>query len=527
MRNGMDIADHQARELVADLNAKGVDLWMHGGKLHYKSAKGKVSQQDVELLRRLKEEVSKLLDQSMMHRPDLPAKMSDMAPMPLTSLQRQLWRDPAKSEISNCLCVSTTQIVGELNAGLLKLSIEHVVHRHDALRTSFLVIDGVQCQIVNPDAIFEFEVIDCSAGGEASALERSREVAQGRYDQPMDICGRKLVSFILFEIARDNHIFISFISHMICDGISKNIVNKEIWSIYDKLHRGDRSVLAPVAQQFSEYVAWQQSFWELHGDRISQYWNRRLNEQPPLRLPRWGKRGTVRRSDVISRRFTVGAMIVERINQLSRHLRIGVPIIFFSIYLIVMSSWCSQRDIVVKFSSDGRFRLELLNTVGFVTTILQLRINLSIDETFLDLVRKANDELTAAIENHDLDHAPFIVKDLGFDLNYNWTPDHVGWSAVTGEHADRVDRRLRLIDYLPVFPAPFAMYFSGNANSIVINFWHLPEFISSATVESLAGDLCFVAEKMSSQPRTKIGDLVVIPTKEWAAAAQSAASTVG
>ncbi|MBA3938443.1 MAG: hypothetical protein H0X38_13365, partial [Planctomycetes bacterium] len=79
--------------------------------------------------------------------------------IPLSSAQERLWIanqiDPGSSAY---FVARAAWITGPLQVGLLRASLAAVMARHEALRTRFPVIDGQPLQVVEAEAIPEFEI---------------------------------------------------------------------------------------------------------------------------------------------------------------------------------------------------------------------------------------------------------------------------------------------------------------------------------------------------------------------------------
>jgi non-ribosomal peptide synthetase component F len=66
----------------------------------------------------------------------------------------------------------------------------------------------------------------------------------------------------------------------------------------------------------------------------------------------------------------------------------------------VLSKWCNQKSFVLAFNVAGR-QSEHRHIVGYFSHILYLRVNLTGEETYLDLLRRVSDEFFRSLMHQD------------------------------------------------------------------------------------------------------------------------------
>src|SRR5262249_5294022 len=80
-------------------------------------------------------------------------------------LSEQTGDDDIAASYHNAMCV---RLAGDLNVGDLIQALHAIVHRHEALRTRFVAIDGTPLQIIAPktETPLEVSVLDWSSAAE-------------------------------------------------------------------------------------------------------------------------------------------------------------------------------------------------------------------------------------------------------------------------------------------------------------------------------------------------------------------------
>ena len=208
---------------------------------------------------------------------------------------------------------------GRLDVGALERSLNEIVQRHEALRTTFDSRDGEAFQVVHSRAVCWFLVIDLSQLPEElrekEALRRLGEESQ----RPFDLCEGPLLRSFLFRLADEDHILLLALHHIICDGWSMNVIQREIGAVYAAYLQGQTSPLVKLDLQYADFAAWQRSW--LQGDILERqmgYWRTQLKGIPRMIVwPTGRPRPQSQSFRGVSSRFTLSAEKLQAIKALS------------------------------------------------------------------------------------------------------------------------------------------------------------------------------------------------------------------
>jgi non-ribosomal peptide synthetase component F len=141
------------------------------------------------------------------------------------------------------------------------------------------------------------------------------------------------------------------------------------------------------------------------------YWTRQLEGSPLLRLPSDRPRPAVelyRRSELS---FELPAKISDRLKSLSRQEGVTLFMTLLAGFQTLLYRYTGQDDIVVGTPIANRNRAEIEGLIGFFVNTLALRIDLSGDPTFRELVKRVRDVTLNAYAHQDL---PFerVIEEL-------------------------------------------------------------------------------------------------------------------
>ncbi len=177
-------------------------------------------------------------------------------PPPASYAQERIWSlcsTPRQS--AGYTLAAATSLRGPLDVDALRASIEGIVRRHEALRTTFAASEGQLLQIVHPPAAMELALHDASAAadpaGEASSL--LARAAQ----TPFDLETGPLLRVALVRLAPDDHQLQRVNHHIISDGWSWRVFMEELARGYEAHVRGERSAVGELALQYGDFAAWQ------------------------------------------------------------------------------------------------------------------------------------------------------------------------------------------------------------------------------------------------------------------------------
>ncbi|MFE5918219.1 amino acid adenylation domain-containing protein [Streptomyces sp. NPDC056468] len=280
-------------------------------------------------------------------------------------------------------------------------ALDALVVRHESLRTVFRTgTDGVPLQIVS------------AAGRAEPRVERDVPVAEvdtrmrAEAARPFDVTTGPLLRCTLYAVADGSHRILLVAHHLVCDGWSLGVLLRELSAGYENETKGLAHTLPELALQFPDFASWQrerQASGEYAGSVA--YWAERLRGAAgtvPLPLDR--PRGAVRSAAGGTERFTLPAGVRERIAETARA-RGGTPFMaVFAAYAAFVSRLSGAEDLVIGFPVSGRDRPELQDLVGMLTNTLALRIDLSGDPSYHDLIDRLR---TALLDSQPYQDAPF------------------------------------------------------------------------------------------------------------------------
>ena len=325
--------------------------------------------------------------------------------LPLSYAQQRLWfleqMEPGSAIYNVPLAL---RVNGELAVEVLETSLREVIRRHEVLRTRFELRDGEAEQVIEDEVEFNLALEDLS-GLEREAAERAvQELARVEAQRGFDLRTGPLLRAKLLQLSASEHVLLLTMHHIVSDGWSLGVLVKEIGTLYQAYARGESSPLPELAVQYADYAVWQREY--LQGEVLEQqlsYWREQLaGAAPLLELPTDRPRPQFQTFNGSVLSFDLPDELGEKLKALSRHEGATLFMTLFAAFVMVLQRHTGQEDVVVGTSIANRNRHETERLLGCFFNQLALRINLSGNPTFRELLRRVRECCMQAYTHQDV-----------------------------------------------------------------------------------------------------------------------------
>lgn len=342
---------------------------------------------------------------------DIPRLPQD-EPKLLSYAQQRLW---FLDQLMPGNCLYTIPLLltftGVLNIDALTSSLEKLLQRHEALRTTFATIEGELQQVIAPAQPLVLPVVDL-AGPEQETLKQ--HVIDEEIRRPFDLTRDSLFRALLLCWSDTQHFLLLTIHHIVFDGWSKDILLKELAAYYEAFVSGQPAGLADLPIQYSDYAGWQRSW--LQGERLQKqltYWKEQLAGAPGLlELAADRPRPAQPAFQGASQHFTLSDSLLEKLQALSRSAGVTLFMTLLAAFQTLLYHYSGQEDIVVGTPVAGRVREATEGIIGLFVNTLALRTSLKENPPFRLLLDRVRRTASGAFAHQDL---PFerLVEEIG------------------------------------------------------------------------------------------------------------------
>ncbi len=328
---------------------------------------------------------------------------------PLSSAQKRIYtlQQFEENNISyNIPMVMTLE--GELDKTKLEEAFNKLIQRHEALRTSFEVIEGEPVQVVHKEISFEIECTEADK-------EKAGEIATV-FVKAFDLSKAPLIRVVLVKINDKEHILMIDKHHIISDGVSMGILTKEFIELYDGKE------LAELRIQYKDFAVWQNELFK-SGEikKQEEYWLRAFEgEVPVLNMPTDYQRPSIQSFEGDNISFELNEELTDKLKQIARKTGSTMYMVLLSACNVLLSKYSGQEDIVIGSPIAGRPHADLQNIMGMFVNTQAMRNYPESNKTFKEFLVEVKANSLQAFENQDYQFEELIDKlSITRDLSRN------------------------------------------------------------------------------------------------------------
>lgn len=337
----------------------------------------------------------------------------------LSFSEQFLWRmvhDGAGVAFVECpFNLSTVLRLGNrLDVSALRRSIDEIVRRHAVLRSRFRETAGEPVRSVAPAGPVPWSEIDVRhvPASEQSAAVRTVLLDEAR--TPFDLETGPLLRVTLVRVGDDAHVLAITVHHIVFDGESRRVLVRELASLYGGFAAGQAPALPPLAATYDDYVAWQRARLPRDAEqRLIDAWTARLSGGADLRLPydRPADGCAAGAPDVC--RFLLDGGDLAALRAVGRASGATLGIVMLAVFAAVLHSLAGTGDILVGMPLSDRRRVAFEKVIGLFTNVMIVRIDLTGDPPFPEVVKRVRRALADAYAQQDLPYGCFVRARAG------------------------------------------------------------------------------------------------------------------
>ncbi len=298
---------------------------------------------------------------------------------PLSFAQERLWfldrLEPGNAMYSVPVAV---RMRGTLFVEVLRGCFNEIVRRHEALRTRFVVHEGVPRQVVEAHLEIALSLVNLSElpreKRERTCMRRMTESAQ----VPFILEKGPLLRLILYRLEESDHILLMNMHHIVSDGWSLQVLFAEMSALYEAYAKNLASPLPPLALQYLDYAVWQRR-WLTGSLRETQfaYWREQLAGMPGvLELPLDFTRPRVQTFRGAGVRFRFTPEESTRFLAMARRQGVTPFMALITVYACLLARYSGQLDLAIGTPIANRSHPGLQRLIGFFLNTLVFRFQL-------------------------------------------------------------------------------------------------------------------------------------------------------
>jgi FkbH-like protein len=294
------------------------------------------------------------------------------------------------------------KIRGPLVIDRFEKTILTMMKRYESLRTSFELIEGEPVQRIHEFDHVEFE-IEYHRVGESPGSPGEQGISIGvdgiiqDFIRPFDLAKAPPLRVGLIELPQQEYMVLFDMHHIISDGISRNILERDFVNLYVGKE------VPGLTIDYKDFSEWEERFFETPAfKRQEEFWQEYLKGKlPALQMPLDFSRPETQTFEGKGVPFTIPGEITEKLNILAKEVNVTPNILILSLYILLLHKYSDQDDIIVGSLVSGRNHADLENILGMFANFLPIRCKVEPDSPFSEFLNSTGKTILDAYENQD------------------------------------------------------------------------------------------------------------------------------
>lgn len=413
---------------------------------------------------------------------------------------------------------------GPVEREVLNQAFQMLIQRHEILRTTFHLVEGVPMQKVQELSAFTLEYLNLGShvNPDVQLEERINELVS----RPFVLSEAPLLRAALISQAEQRHALVIVIHHIISDAWSMEVLWRQVIELYEKPLNDPTFRLEPLPMQNKDITAWMLQ--ELESSRLEEqrrYWMHKLEGEPAtLKLPTDNPREKNRSYAGKSLEVRLNDKLTAGWRNLTAKSGATIFMSFLAAIKVLMYRYSGQQDLILGTVVASRDRKELQDQIGFYVNTLPLRSKLDPKSSFETLLKVVKNTALEAYENQAY---PFqkLVSDLQYPAQpgshplfnvlvvmLNTNLPRLGQRTSSLQVGELAVKRLALKQKTAKFDLTFNI--SDVDGEIAFEIEYDAQLFRDDRIERMADQLLELLVQVLNDPGCPVMDLNILPKKE-------------
>lgn len=293
---------------------------------------------------------------------------------------------------------------GPVGDTLVERSLRELVLRHEALRTTYRMIDGELAQIISEEPHFAFSVSDLRALASGEALKKAEELILEHGRVRIDLDRGPVVHARLIHISDSSHFLAYTIHHIACDGWSNGILVRDFTAIYAALEAGRDPALPALPFQFADFTVWQKQWLESPAAQAAlDFWRENLRrDMPAVDLPTDRPRGAQKSAPGHIESTLLSPDLAAALKQYCRRHGATMHQALLAAFEGFLSRYTGQTEFLLGSTIANRTQPGMENVVGRFANPQVIPADVHGDPSFHELVERVSSWSARSYTHQDL-----------------------------------------------------------------------------------------------------------------------------
>ncbi|WP_433647244.1 amino acid adenylation domain-containing protein [Kosakonia pseudosacchari] len=441
-------------------------------------------------------------------------------PFPLSSDQQAIWfAQTLNPELTNYNIGSVMIIDGNIVPDIMIKAFDSVIKRHDAFRLR-IVAGTSPAQYFASSALPLMEFKDFSATD--NPINEAEQYVKLNFTQPFNLAERLWRSSLIY--AGNNRWYWQLCCHhIIADGTSLSLLNVELSENYSRLIRGEK-LSAGAALSYADFVASDATYLSAKQCNKDQaFWLERYTTLPPPLFPPLATTRTPASYLPDPVTWMLEENLFQRIEQVASLYGLSILHFMYALFACYFKRIKNSDDIVFGIPLHNRRNAQQKTAVGMYASVIPVRIRLTDEDTFSDVMQKAADELRLCYKHQRLPITEIQrrIKNQQktdsanlFDMSLSYEPYDVN-IHLEGASVHTIKPHHRAQYPLAITINQYAITSNNKqSQSVCVEFNFSLDYFTPADIQVMQSRLAVLLEGVLQNSDTPVSHLPILSTHE-------------
>ena len=296
------------------------------------------------------------------------------------------------------------RLEGTVDDSIVEQSIRAIVERHEALRTTFRIVDDRLCQVISEEARYSFSITDLSALPETDREQAAADAIEAHSHARADLAAGPAFFARLIHLSDRLHYLAFTMHHIVCDGWSNGILIRDFTDFYTAFSQQKEPALPELPFQFADFTVWQQNWLESDAAQAAlAYWRTHIRRGLPAvdlptdrpRLPQKSYPGHIE-STLLSAALTTRLKAYCRAHNATMHQ------VLLAAFEALIARYANQTEFLLGSTIANRTQPGMENVVGRFANPQVILADVNGDPNYAQLLHRVSHWSTESYAHQDL-----------------------------------------------------------------------------------------------------------------------------
>ncbi|KTD46057.1 non-ribosomal peptide synthase [Legionella quinlivanii] len=435
--------------------------------------------------------------------------------------QQRLWLlDIIDGGSSHYNMPSAFRLYGHVNLTALQRAFSAIVERHESLRTTFTLNEsGELCQVIQPNAELTITQIDLTQLDGSSQQTKLKQIMLDESNRSFSLDSDLMLRVQLIALAENEHVLLATMHHIASDGWSVTILFNEFSTLYSAFVKGETNPLPPLEIQYADYAHWQRNW--LNGGLLEKqisWWEKQLTDLPVSHgLPLDRSRPNIQSFAGAKVYSHVGKRTTKALSNLCQKYGATLFMGLHAAFSALLSRYSNEYDIVMGTPVANREQEEVSDLIGFFVNAVVLRINLSDNPSFCEILERSKGILIDAYMHQQ---APFeqIVERIQPERHTNHAALFQIVLALQGNHVSSME--LPGLSITPLIQAndvakyDLTLFVTESKDCLSLTWEYNTDLFDSLTIEEMSRHFSVFLDSLTNTPHARVSSIRMVNEQE-------------